>query len=63
MTASVISLDAHRPHAVGFALCSCGHKWIAVYPDGLVDEDTLECSRCGGRTGRVVSEDEWDLAP
>ena len=40
----LISLDEHRPHLSGQALCLvCGYEWIAVAPVGIMH---LECPKC-----------------
>ena len=45
----IVDLDAHRPHAVGPALCfRCWHEWVAVRPLGNM---FLECPKCAASRG------------
>lgn len=42
--ASIVELDAHRPHQrVSVECAHCGHGWIAVFP---VACKSLECPQC-----------------
>jgi hypothetical protein len=59
--ADIIYLDDRRPHITGYAECKgprgernekCGHRWIAVVPEGLLDK--LECPECGQMTGQIT---------
>ena len=42
----VIDIDSRRPHiSLSFECKNCGHKWVAVYPEGTM---ALECPGCHG---------------
>lgn len=50
MSAQVVILAEHRPHASGLAFCmQCKHEWAAVAPMGAV---ALECPACETQKGR-----------
>ena len=41
---NIINIDEARPHITTSIECGlCGHKWIAVYPEGAT---RLECPNC-----------------
>lgn len=46
-------LDDFRPHRADMVVCvTCGHSWVAVYPNG--SEGFFECSVCGEMSGDIV---------
>lgn len=52
MTAEVIRLDDHRPHAVAHVLChACGAMHVSVHPVGA-DPARLQC-RCGAQDSEI----------
>lgn len=56
-----ISVRRRDPHCTGDVRClSCGHDWIAVWPDGV---DWLECPVCrlqmGHSCGPTTPEVRW----
>jgi hypothetical protein len=47
---NITRLDEHRPHRHGPVACTrCGHRWVAVVPDGTTDP--LECPMCHQAAG------------
>jgi transcriptional regulator with XRE-family HTH domain len=46
--AGVARIEDHRPHRATEMSCGCGHRWVAVHPEGT-DPESLECPICSDK--------------
>lgn len=62
MAGDVINIEDAMVHEIAELMChSCGHRWIAVYPQSTLLKELVcpECGKSGGafKTGQTLDQD------